>query len=129
MSKSYSDLKIQVLTSSQAIRKRASMYVGPTDDPKTLTKLIVEAMCIARSYVADNKASRIDVVVSGSEVIVSDNGPGISLEKNEKNHDLTLLETLLTQLSACKNLKHETVKHFCDNGIVVVNSLSEFFYV
>lgn len=114
---------INVLSTNEAIRKRPTMYVDDIKDSKTLTKLIIEAMCLSRARVANGDATQIYIDIS-NEVTISDNGHGISMEPHGR---YTLLEVLLTQLHACKNIKHDDVKVFCNSGIVVVNALSEHF--
>lgn len=154
MKKDYQHLvatDIQVLSTMQAIRKRPGMYTaykkdangaisnqmeldytkfewaGGVKDPHSLTRLIMEAMCLSRAFVAAGKATEIEVRVDGNNVLVYNNGTGISMEK--KISGFSLIEVLLTQLHACKNIKHDDIKDFCESGIVVVNALSEFLEV
>lgn len=137
--------EIKVLSTNEAIRKRPGMYVAykknPEEkiaikaiyvgndlkDPHSLTNLIIEAMCLSRAFAATGQATEISVKINGNSVLISDNGPGISMEK--KHGDLSTIEILLTQLHACKNIKHDDIEDFCEKGIVVVNALSESFEV
>lgn len=121
---------IQVLSGAQAVRKRPTMYLGPNalKEPHTLSKLVIESLCLARAQAADGKTNEISINIrNGNDVVVSWNGPGISMEQSQFGK--TNLELILSVLHACKNLKHESVQHFCENGIFVVNAVSEFFYV
>lgn len=119
---------IEVLTGLQAIRRRPSMYIGDLNNPKVLTKLIIESMCLSRALACDEDGSvkHIEVTINGNEVTISDDGPGVSMEPSS-NPSLSFLELLLTVLFACKELKHEKTKDLCDVGIVITNALSEFF--
>ncbi len=68
-------------------------------------------------------ASKINISFSDDGVFtVKDNGFPIGITNN---HDEWLIEVLLTQLFACRDLKPYT--DLCKNGIVVSNALSEFF--
>jgi DNA gyrase/topoisomerase IV subunit B len=85
-------------------------------------------MCLSRAFASIGTVSEITVkVTNGTEVLIIDNGPGLSMKKDRP--DKTLIEILMTELHACKNLKHESIKDFCDSGIVVVNALCSYFYV
>jgi len=111
-------LGIKVLTAVEAIRKRPGIYVGPLDDPKALTALIIEAMSPGLANAENKLVSRIDVIVHGNEVIVSDNGPGIPTNE---------LEATLTQLRTGN--PYASSSNFITKGLVFVNALSEFFRV
>lgn len=122
--------EIKVLSTMEAIRKRPTMYVGDLKDPKLFTRLIIEALCLSRARAKDGCVSKIDISVKDdNSVLILDNGPGMPMESHGYVGNITLLEKLLTQLHACKNIKHESVQDFCDNGIVVVNALCESFIV
>ena len=131
----FDGFEIKVLSTMEAIRKRPTMYVGILEDPKLFTKLIIEAMCLSRARAVDGQVT--DIIVSltdNNEVTISDNGCGMSMEPHIKYlsgafGDKSLLEKLLTELHACKNIKHDDIQSFCENGIVVVNALSEYFSV
>jgi len=141
----YGPTDIQVLSGAQAIRRRPSMYlaykkvasetnplkveyIGGVEDPHCLTNLVIEALCLSRANAAAGIVSEINVLVrNGVEIRIQDNGPGLSMEKDKWGK--TFVETLATVLHACKNIKHEDVQHFCENGVVVVNALSSFFYI
>lgn len=145
MNKTYGPTDIQVLSLSEAIRKRPRMYIaykkvpnetnplkteyiGDTNDPHCLTNLIIEALCLSRASAASGSVSEINILVTnGTHVFIADNGPGISMEKDKWGK--TLIEMLATVLHACKNIKHEDVQHFCTNGVVVVNALTEYFNI
>ncbi len=123
---------IKVLSTMEAIRKRPTMYIGSITDPKALTMLIIETMCLSRALSVDCGAvTEINIKVkNGNEVTITDNGPGIEMKKVPNfPGDKYLLDSLLTDLHACKGLKHETTSEFCKVGIVVVNAMSEYFHV
>ena len=120
----YGDL--QVLPTNEAIRKRPGMYVGDIKDPKALTGLIIEAMCVSRAFACDGKVSKINIVLSDNdEVCVYDDGPGfpVGLLKDGRS----ALEHILGELAACKKMKTGDTHHFCTYGIVTNVALCEYF--
>lgn len=109
---------IQVLSGVEAIRIRPSFYIGPLNS-NTLSKLIIEAMCILRYRVYKKVSNCIELCIDdNNNVEIRDNGEGETLNEN-----------IFTELYACKHAKEKDVHHFCKLGIVVVNALSEYFNV
>lgn len=147
MNRTYGPAEIQVLTLPQCVRKRPGMYfarlengkyITDLDNPKRLTKFIIEATCLSRAQAIAGDLTEIKIKVKdGNEVTISDNGPGICMDHTQIRYGSgkvvdsghSFLETLLTELGACKNIKHEDIKSFCEDGIVMTNIVSKRFDV
>jgi DNA gyrase/topoisomerase IV subunit B len=136
---------IQVLSFPQAVRKRPGMYfarvedgkyITDLDNPKRLTKFILEAICLSRANAIEGNVSQLKIAIkNGNEVMISDNSHGFCTEQTQivfgngaiRNTGKTFLESLLTDLYACKIVKHENVKDICDMGVVMTNIVSKTF--
>lgn len=126
----YTADSIQILKSSEAIRNRPEMYVGPLPNPSLLNRLVEDTLCLAIDEAASGRCTEITVTVATDSVVtVRDNGPGVSLETSPHGH--TLIELLLTSVSACAAAKrNDTVREACCTlGLVVVNALSVWLRV
>lgn len=116
---------IEVLPGLTAIRRRATMYVGPLEDPLLPNTLLREALCCARDDALLGCCSRATVVVrQDGWCRVSDDGPGWPTELHPGG--LRTAERFLQELHACAAHKttEQVAQSTCTNGIVVLNALS-----
>ena len=113
---------IRVVSAATAVRMRPEMYIGSTTDPASMTLLALEPLCLAIDE-PGGPASEVRVELDEGVVTVSNNGPGISMEPTGHGH--LLVDLLMTQLVACRNLKREEkYARWCDVGLVCTNILS-----
>lgn len=126
--------EIEVLESWEAIRKRPAMYIGPLDNPRVPTELVIDTLCEARAAHRRGKATHIQINVfpkgvgglSSDRIQVIDDGPGWPVHVHPK-YGKHAPELLLTQLAGCREFKEVGDKQFCNAGIVVVNALCSSF--
>lgn len=117
--------EISVLSTAEAIRRRPEMYAGDINDPNTLVRLVVEAMCLARAQACEGLCTKIEITLLPEGFVrVEDNGHGAKLSLDENG--VSAMDRILTELYACRDLKggHD---HFCKIGLVAVVALSSSF--
>src|ERR1700733_5508237 len=96
------DLKtIEVLEGMEAVRRRPGMYVGPVDEPSTLSSLVEQVMCASLDDAVAGRCTRITVTlqVDGS-ARVDDDGAGFPVGQSRDGRSEA--EVLMTVLHACR---------------------------
>jgi DNA gyrase subunit B len=125
----YDETQIRAITSIEAIRSRAAMYVGPLDDPELFNHIIQDSLCIASDECLSGHCTRVTVEVRGDHsVTVRDFGRGLPMTLHDSGRPMA--EVLLTELFACRAFKENAkAAERCGVGLVAVNALSEWFRV
>jgi len=128
MEKEPPDVLILRSTAREAIRLRPGMYLGRPGS-NVRNHLLLGALCLSLAEAHCGSCTSIRIKAEGRRVMISDNGIGLSLEKNE--YGMPFAERILTILYTCRDAKtHQALSHeLCGIGIVVVNVLSEVFVV
>jgi DNA gyrase subunit B len=126
MSDRYDSSKIEVLSFSEAVRRRPEMYFDECFREKNLDMLPVEVACHAVDEIIDGKCTSLEILVYMDyfEVFYNSGMPLYTLpESNE-----TAAEIIMTKLMACKNIKKhiQVGEELCKIGIASINCASEW---
>jgi DNA gyrase/topoisomerase IV subunit B len=118
----YDDSNIVVIEGSDAIRCRASKYLGELERADLFDDLIFEALCHAIDESLDDRCKHINIYIDRAGVITVEYDAGIPLH---------IANGLLTQLYACHNLKKhiEVGSEYCQIGLAVLNAVCSEFQV
>ncbi len=119
--------KIEVLDAIAAIRKRPSMYVGNPDSPDAATTtMLLEPLCFAVNEPGGPASNVFVTVRADGSASISNDGPGIPTEVDPRNGE-SLLDSLMTKLFACRELKSEHEDPvWCRYGVTITNALSRW---
>ncbi|HKO93018.1 MAG TPA: ATP-binding protein [Polyangiaceae bacterium] len=93
---SYDASQITVLEGLEAVRRRPGMYVGDLHDGSGLHHMLWEVLGNAIDEHLGGHASKVLVSIKGDEVVVDDNGRGVSVERLPNGS--SILERILTTL-------------------------------
>jgi len=76
--------QIEVIPGLEAVRRRPSMYGGPTDEASTLSALVEQVMCASLDEAVAGRCTRIEVTLhDDGSATVADDGPGMSVTSTE----------------------------------------------
>ncbi len=124
---SYSASDIEVLEGLEPVRLRPGMYIGGTDEG-ALHHLISEVLDNSMDEAVAGFANRIEIeLLPDNEVIITDNGRGIPVDKHPKFPDKSALEVILTTLHSggkFTSKAYNTSGGLHGVGISVVNALT-----
>jgi DNA gyrase/topoisomerase IV subunit B len=122
-------MEIEVLTWSEALRRRPTQYLGELGREGLLEDLIFEALCHAVDEAINGNCTRIQIRLKTNEVAVKYDA-GLPLDINPKSQKL-IADILLTELLACHNLKKhiEIGSKYCHFGLAILNALCSKFQV
>lgn len=130
MSKEYGADSITILNPIEAIRKRASMYIGRTDE-NGLHHLMKEIVDNGIDEAMGGYCDKLIVTIhNDGSLSVHDNGRGIPVGKNKDG--LEVLETMFTTTHSGGKFDNESYENsggLHGVGTVVVNALSVWTYI
>jgi len=114
---------IEVLSASEAVRRRPERYVGPLQNRLLPNVLLREALCCARDDALLGLCSAVEVTLaSDGRARVRDDGPGLPLTPFPDG--TRLAERYLTSLYACASAKPPKVADTtCVHGLAILNFL------
>jgi DNA gyrase/topoisomerase IV subunit B len=118
----YDDSTIVVLEGLDAIRCRATMYLGELEREDLFDDLIFEALCHAIDEAIDDHCKYISIEIDRDSVVTVRYDAGIPLH---------IANVLLGKLYACHNLKKhiEVGSKYCQLGLAVLNAVCFKFQV
>lgn len=119
--------EIKTVTACEAIRLRPERFLMPGENRRNF--MVLEGLCLSIAEAHCGTCTAINIAVAGRSAVISDNGLGLSMERNAAGA-ITAAQ-LFTNLYACRDHKaHKEIAHeLCGAGIAVVNALSESFCV
>lgn len=114
---------IEVLSATEAIRRRPSMFFDP-DRPDIATELAMQALCHAADEAMDGRCRSVAVSVRGARVQVRYDC-GMPLTADPEEPWWTVAEMFLLSLRACSSRKKhiEVGSQFCSIGLAVLNAM------
>lgn len=119
---------IEVLEGLEPVRKRPGMYIGGTDE-NALHHLVAEVLDNSMDEAVAGFANRIEIkLLAENQVLISDNGRGIPVDKHPKFPKKSALEVIMTTLHSggkFSSKAYQTSGGLHGVGISVVNALAE----
>jgi len=118
---------INSLSATDGIRDRPAMYLSEFGQPHALNSLLQECLCISLDNAIEGCATEMRITLHNEgSITIWDNGPPLPLIGSD---GLPAIQTLLTEVYACRDAKRAVNKDLCLVGVVVVNALSEWLKV
>lgn len=119
----YDARNIEVLKGLEAVRRRATMYVGDLSDPEVPVRLLMQALCHAADCAVDGACTRVAIRIDGANVDI-DYDAGMPLDPNAVDGDQVALVFLLIHAGCHNRKKHLSVgDELCEIGLAVLNAL------
>ncbi|UOF12960.1 hypothetical protein IEQ11_14450 [Lysobacter capsici] len=115
--------RIEVLSASEAVRRRPGMYMDP-ELPGLASVLAMQSLCHAVDEAMDGRCTSIRMQVDGERVSVHYDC-GMPLHVDHEYPGRTVAETFLRILGACSSRKKhiEIGSQFCQIGLGVLNPM------
>ncbi len=107
----------------QTVRARVGVHFDKGGSVRD--QALFASLCLALPYAHEGRVTKIDVVVSGDEITVTDNGPGVSLG-NAPGTDIPLAQKMMCEVGACGEHKVDRAhsKLLCGISLAEVNAIS-----
>ena len=119
----YDDGDIVVLEGLDAIRCRASMYLGRLEREDLFDDLIFEALCHAIDEALDDRCKHINIDINRAGIVSIQYNACMSLEL--KRNGKPEADSYFSELYACHNLKKhiEVGSKYCRHGLYLLNAV------
>ena len=107
----------------QTVRARLGVHFDKSRSIRD--QALFAAMCIALPYAHEGRASTIAVGVSGDDITVTDDGPGLSLGDSPATGN-PIAQDMMTIVGACGEYKKhgDYAPLLCGTGLAEVNAIS-----
>lgn len=115
---------IEILEGLKAVRKRPDIYFGSPEN--RMNSITFGAMCMALAEGVCGSACRVDLVVDGRSIVVTDDGIGPSVAIDPR-YDVPTAQIIMTVIGACADSKDRVeLRHeLCAASIAAINAVSE----
>lgn len=121
----YSAASITVLSLPECVRRRPGMFAGLPDDPKTVNRLLYEALSVSLEAAARGTCTRIDLALRrDGSATVADDGPGVPMRPMRDGQSEA--QAMMTQLWCGSEVARFTQTPYGGGDWAVVNALSEW---